>query len=257
MKLTGNSKSKLNLSIDIVMFILLLAMAGIGFLMKYVVVSGERRNELYGNHVDLEFLGLTRHQWGSIHLIISVTFIVLIALHIILHWKCIVSIYKGMFPSLFLRYFIAVFLFLFTVLTLISPFILEPERVPFEPLYRNRRFIPSSENRLPVTPEEQANNEVQPARAEEILSDSDNPKNKDAGMAEGHHYSEYDEYEVYGSNTLQYVADRYNVPSSVICSAIGVPEDRAGERLGQLRRRYSFTMTDVRKSISDYKNINK
>jgi hypothetical protein len=246
MKLTGNSKSKLNLSIDIVMF-----------LMKYVVVSGERRNELYGNHIDLEFLGLTRHQWGSIHLMISVTFIILIALHIILHWKCIVSIYKGIFRSLFLRYSIAVFLFLFTVLTLISPFILEPERVPFEPIYRNRKFIPSSENRMPVTSEEKAYNKVQPAWAEEILSDSDNPKNKDAEMAEGHHYSEYDEYEVYGSNTLQYVADRYNVPSSVICNAIGVPEDKAGERLGQLRRRYSFTMTDVRKSISDYKNINK
>ncbi|MBN2862031.1 MAG: DUF4405 domain-containing protein [Bacteroidales bacterium] len=257
MKLTGNSKSRLNLSIDIVMFILLLAMAGIGFLMKYVVVSGERRNELYGNHVDLEFLGLTRHQWGSIHLSVSILFLVLIILHIILHWKCIVSIYKCMFPSLFLQYSIVVFLCLFTILTLISPFILEPERVPFEPLYRNRQFIPSSENSLPATLEEPANNEGQPARADGKLSDSDNNKNKDVVTIEEHQNSEYDEYEVYGSNTLQYVADRYNVPSSVICSAIGVPEDKAGERLGQLRRRYSFTMTDIRKSISDFKNINK
>jgi len=46
MKLTGNGKPKLNLIIDIVLFLLLTVMAGIGFLMKYVVVSGENNKKV-------------------------------------------------------------------------------------------------------------------------------------------------------------------------------------------------------------------
>jgi hypothetical protein len=99
MKLTGNTKTKLTISIDIVLFILLVSTVGIGFLMKFVLVPGQVRNEIYGNNVNLEFLGLTRHEWGSIHLIISIIFLSLLILHIIFHWKLIVSFFKCMFPA--------------------------------------------------------------------------------------------------------------------------------------------------------------
>jgi Domain of unknown function (DUF4405) len=138
MKLIGNTKSKLNMSIDILLFVLLVTMAGIGFLMKFVVVPGEVRNEIYGNNVDLEFFGLTRHEWGYIHLIIGIIFLALLVLHIIFHWKLIVSIFKCLFPARVIRYSVIVIICLIALLTLVSPFILKPETVPFEPKHMHR-----------------------------------------------------------------------------------------------------------------------
>jgi hypothetical protein len=34
---------------------------------------------------------------------------------------------------------------------------------------------------------------------------------------------------------------------------LNIPENMTGQKLGRLKRQYPFTMTDVRKSISDYK----
>jgi hypothetical protein len=138
MKLTGNTKSKLNISIDILLFVLLVTMAGIGFLMKFVLVPGEFRNEIYGNNVNLEFFGLTRHEWGFIHLILGIIFLVLLVLHIILHWKLIVSLLKCLFPARVVRYSVIGIICFIALLTLVSPFILKPEKVPFEPKHRNR-----------------------------------------------------------------------------------------------------------------------
>lgn len=60
-----NNRAKVNLIIDAFLLIQLMAMAGIGFLIKYILVPGEERNLLYGRDVELSFLGLTRHDWGK------------------------------------------------------------------------------------------------------------------------------------------------------------------------------------------------
>ena len=64
---------KWNYLIDAGLFICMMAIAGIGLLMKYVVLPGREVNLIYGNQTDLLFLGLDRHQWGSIHFIISLS----------------------------------------------------------------------------------------------------------------------------------------------------------------------------------------
>jgi hypothetical protein len=61
------SQSKLNLLIDAVLLLALALMAGLGFLIKWVLVPGFLRNEKYGSDVELEFFGLDRHEWGSVH----------------------------------------------------------------------------------------------------------------------------------------------------------------------------------------------
>jgi hypothetical protein len=257
MKLEGINKSKFNLSIDILMFILLLAMAGIGFLMKYVLVSGEVRNVIYGSNVDLELNGLTRHEWGSIHLTISIIFLALLVLHIILHWKLIIAILKSMFPSPFIRYGIAGILFIFGLITLVYPFILEPEKVPFEPKYRNRLHnVPSSENIISGKQERelpgirQTDEKLETVYVPVIQKESGTANHTD------HDNSEFKEFEVYGYQTLGDVADRYKIPVAVICSGLNIPDNLTNEKFGWLRRRYSFTMTDVRKIISDSKKLN-
>jgi len=139
---------------------------------------------------------------------------------------------------------------------LISPFLLEPEKVPFEPKYRNKlNHIHASENKIPATSDKELITAEEPVKSEETDYHSNIQENKGVTTDKEHYNSEYDEYEVYGYNTLQYVADKYNVPAAVICRDLKIPENRAAERLGQLRKQYAFTMTDVRKSISDHKNL--
>ena len=64
-------KSTINFIIDVLMFICMAAVAGIGFLIKYTLISGRESWIVYGDKVDLYFLGIYRHEWGTIHLIIG------------------------------------------------------------------------------------------------------------------------------------------------------------------------------------------
>ncbi len=84
-------KSKLSLVIDALMFLCVMAIAGIGFLMKFVLLPGKDTWAVYGRKVDLFLFGMDRHQWGTIHLIIAFVFLGMITLHIVLHWNMIVS----------------------------------------------------------------------------------------------------------------------------------------------------------------------
>jgi hypothetical protein len=236
------------------MLLLLIPVAGIGFLMKYVLISGIERNTIYGNNVDLEFFRLTRHQWGTIHLTLSIIFLVLLILHIILHWKIIICLFSSLIPAVSIRFGIALFLALFCLIILISPFFIVPEKVLFQPQYRNRSSnSPSLINHKP----EAGKNITLPVQKsgepdKTVISTED--QERQAVITEpDHHDSDYKEYEVYGYQTLLFVAQKYNVPVNKIAIDLNIPENLAGERLSYLKKTYSFTMTDVRKSIANNK----
>lgn len=55
------------------------AAAGSGLVMETRLPRGR-------SHRGLELLGLDRHEWGSLHLILSLTTLALIVLHLALHW---------------------------------------------------------------------------------------------------------------------------------------------------------------------------
>ena len=96
-------KSKLNLVIDALLLLCVAAIAGIGLLIKYVLVPGYQRWEIYDRNVDLFFWGLDRHQWGTIHLATGIVFLALLVLHVVLHWSMIVGIYRQLIPNSFAR----------------------------------------------------------------------------------------------------------------------------------------------------------
>lgn len=240
MKSIFKDKSKLNLSIDIVMLLLILPIAGIGFLIKYVLVSGDQRNIVYGSDVDLQFLGMTRHQWGTIHLFISITFLVLLAIHIIVHWKMIVSIFRRMMPDRTLRIVSVVLLTIFCLFMFSFPLLVKPEIVRKEALHRNRINNLYSQSSELEKNDEKNDTAIFKIQKQEMQSNEKNHNN---------HVNE-DKYEVYGSETLQFIADKYNIPVSKIAADLKIPESMTGEKLGRLKKHYSFTMNDVRNSIS-------
>ncbi len=96
-------KSRLNFIIDALLMLGISAMAGIGFLIEYVLVPGSQRLAIYGRQVELSWLGLERHDWGTVHLVIGFTVLALLALHIILHWERIVAMYRRLIGGSTLR----------------------------------------------------------------------------------------------------------------------------------------------------------
>jgi hypothetical protein len=118
-------KSQLNFVIDALMFLVIMAMAGLGLLMKYVLVPGRERWVKYGRNVNLTLFDWDRHDWGDIHLYLGPFFLGLLGLHIILHWRQIVGLFQGFVPperrSLVLLAFVLLAVFLIYFPFLVSP----------------------------------------------------------------------------------------------------------------------------------------
>ena len=55
---------RIRLIIDALMFLCIAALAGIGFLLKYVFLSGQEAQVVYGARVDQFLWGLEEHDWG-------------------------------------------------------------------------------------------------------------------------------------------------------------------------------------------------
>ncbi len=248
-------RSLLNISIDFILFFLLAAMAGIGFLIKYVLVSGVQRNAIYGANIDLQFWGMDRHQWGTIHLLISIGFLVFILLHILFHWDIILCLLKKMIPNKVFRMGFLLFTPVFGVFLFLFAFIIQPEQVYHEHIFRHRTENVSQTN---ATHEASVQNTI---TVEDKVDAVDKNDIESHGLHEDHetleqHHSEVDEFEVNGTQTLQFVASKYNVPLASICTELNIPEKYSSERLGRLRKRYDFSMSDVSRAISNYKKQN-
>ena len=96
----------LNFIVDFVAFLTFLGIAVTGFIIKYVLPPGSgghgrgfRGGREAGEHIR-ELWSMGRHDWGEVHFILSVIFIVLILVHVILHWTWIKCYIKSLFaPS--------------------------------------------------------------------------------------------------------------------------------------------------------------
>jgi hypothetical protein len=120
-------KPKLNFVIDAVMFLCLMAMAGLGFLMRYVLPSGRDAWAAYGSNLQFSWLGWDRHDWGDIHLYLAFTLLILLALHIILHWRQILGLFHRVVPDPRRRYRIALVFLILSLLLIYFPFLITPD----------------------------------------------------------------------------------------------------------------------------------
>ena len=120
-------KQKLNFVIDALMFLCLMAMAGLGFLMEYVLLPGRRAWAKYSRNVDLTWLGWDRHDWGEIHLYLAFTLLGLLCIHLFLHWQMILGLYARLLPDPQARTRLAWALLVLTVLLLAFPFLITPD----------------------------------------------------------------------------------------------------------------------------------
>lgn len=94
-------RSTIHFAVDSLALVALVAMTSTGFLLRYVLPPGSGRllgeGTGYGaarNPITLLW-GLTRQEWGSIHFWISTALMAILAVHIFLHWRWIVSVVRN------------------------------------------------------------------------------------------------------------------------------------------------------------------
>lgn len=120
-------KPVLNFLINAIMSVCMAAIMGTGFLMQFTLISGQKRWIKYGENVDLFFMGMDRHQWGKIHLILGFVLIGLLALHLFLHWNIIKNVYKKLIRRPLLNKLVGLGFVLICFGLILLPFFINPE----------------------------------------------------------------------------------------------------------------------------------
>ena len=95
-----------NILIDVLMLAAMATVSGSGFLLEEVCRRG------------VTFLGLGRRMWADIHLWSGIVLVVLLALHIILHWSTINAFFKKTIPSCTVRYIVYIILLALVLITI-------------------------------------------------------------------------------------------------------------------------------------------
>lgn len=231
-------RDKFNLLIDLLLTLALALIAGIGFLIKYILPPGRERILKYGDNKDLFFLGLDRHQWGGIHLIVALAMLGLLLLHILLHWKTLLCLMRKAIPATGLRRFLWAIVGILSFAFLLFAFFISPEqREAGDFLHRNSHSSPAQPRTpsLPSVP--QMEMKTRPAGTM-----------MDHGREQRH--ANEDHSALNGRMTLTDVAEHYKIPMAEVKKRLGLPADIDPlETLGRLRKAHGFTMQQARERL--------
>ncbi len=255
-------KGKINFIIDVVMFALMGLLAGLGLLIKYVLLSGTERWLKYERNVELTFWGLDRHQWGAIHLWVAVALVVLLVLHIILHWKMIICLYKKIIGNRKGRIICGSALSVVTLLFIVFPFIITVDvtdmqsgRERFQTVNAIEAGVENGMGRKAASNQELNKLPVEQSNENTIMS-ADSKQNElleEQEEHDGHHHHIDESIEVKGYNTLQEISDLYGIPCDVLKEKMNIPSGVSNTyKLGHLRKEYGIKMSDVELIIHNY-----
>jgi hypothetical protein len=87
--------------IDFSGFVLLSCIVGTGVIIKYILKPGSGggwRGGRGGGNIET-FLSLRRHEWGSVHFWLALIFVVIIVIHILLHYEWIKIYLQSIFSG--------------------------------------------------------------------------------------------------------------------------------------------------------------
>ena len=270
-------KAKLNLVIDIIMLIVMMALIGVGLLNKYVLLTGQKKWDKFGENLEFYLWGFDRHDWNYFHFILGLILSGLLVLHIWFHWKLILKIYKNLIKNKKTRVFTGFALVFVSLIFLIFPVFIEPE-IGEATNKGGRHFQEISghnemqrgtgkgdgrgerrqrQNKEPLTIDKKENNleYISSEEKNEIVTENDqvHSSQQHERSHEGRHRDIPSNIDVMGSMTLLEVAEKYEVPVNHIKSKLDIPLSTSdNERLGRLRKVHRFTMSDVEEIIYKY-----
>ena len=241
------NRTKVNFYIDLAMLIVFAALIGIGILIKFVLIPGQERWILYGQNMELTFLGLNRHEWGTIHLIIGILLFVLLILHIIFHWNMIKCMFRNCIKSKALRTAtVVVTLVLFAGL-IVFPVFIQPQKTAIQRgegriKLEGTKLDLNDSIRVKLREPKKPNGIGEPRIEYEKKSPEEIEKQE-------HRKREID---IKGKMTLEEVAEKYDYPVSKLKEELDLPDSvNDNERLGPLRKEYDFRLGDDQPAASE------
>ena len=215
-------KSDWQYIVDTLLFMCIIGITIIGFLMGLVIPKGPQASES-----SKYFLGLHHHQWGNIHFYFSIAFVILVIIHLILSWNWI----KGKAQQLFHRGW-ATMLVLTIVISFLALFLfwaLYPKAPEVLEDYGVRTGIGANAVVL----------EKNQHRQEERIS---------LGQAK-------DYIDITSQMTLLDLEKATGIPAREIADELGLPSKVSlKETFKQLRKRYPFTIQEVRDVVTELIN---
>ena len=213
-------KSDWQYLVDTLLFLSVVGIALIGFLMGFVIPKGPAAPES-----TKYFLGLHRHQWSNIHFYLSLAFVVFVIIHILLSWKWIKNKSRQIFKK---KWNIALISTAAASVLLIFLF------WAFYPR------IPGAYQEYGVRSWERAG---QQAKSDEKAL----PAEEKIFYEDGSVY-----IVVTGQTTLKQAEKATGIPAKTIAAELGLPSNvPPDDTLGRLRKKYGFSLLDVRNVISD------
>jgi len=241
--------------VDTLLFLCIVGMVFIGILMGFFLAQGPTTQESAKY-----FLGLHRHQWGNIHLYLSITFTLLLVIHLILSWKWI----KGKARQLFKKGWGTALTLtaIASILVLFLFWFLYP-KVPgaYEDYGKGAGKKAIQQQLLkegyPV-PEEKIETQKNQKKKEGIQNIKEEKKHEEA-LAEEHEEKlsrgikaeDTSGILITGRMTLYDIEDETGVSARKIADKLGIPSSAPlDETLGRLRKRYLFTMQEVRDVVA-------
>ncbi|HKL08088.1 MAG TPA: DUF4405 domain-containing protein [Bacteroidales bacterium] len=238
-------KAKVNFIIDAIMFVLMGLLAGIGLLIKYVLVSGEERWIKYGRNVDIRFWGLDRHHWGVIHLYVAIALIIFLVLHIVLHWNMIVCLYKRIIGNRKARILCGLTFMIVTLLMVLFPYFI---RVETRELASGRERFQNLSMKEDDSSIDESIQKTKPEKEKvELVADVQEKEE------ELHHHID-PSIEVRGLMTLSEVRRKYDIPCDYMKQKLDIPLSTSNSsKLGHLRKQYGFKMSELELIIANYK----
>ena len=95
-------RSSINFIVDSISLVVFVFMVLTGLVMEYILPpgsggAGPRPGR--GAKEIKEFLSLSRHDWGDIHFYLAIAFVVLMVVHLCLHWSWVKSYLKSLFAK--------------------------------------------------------------------------------------------------------------------------------------------------------------
>jgi hypothetical protein len=224
-------KYQLNFIIDIFLLVVMMLTAGVGLLIKYILLPGFARNLKYGRDVDLYFWGWDRHQWGTVHLIISLILVGLVILHIVLHWRQIKCLYRNLVKNRASRVVLGIALVILCLVLALGPLLIKPS-------------VLASQGHNSARLKHTTHSDTTAERPGRHIRQFETEQQEDHD-----HSSLSAEIPIYGYMTLNEIAAKYKLSAPELARHIGVPISDTGRKLGQLRRQYGFQMSAVRAYI--------
>lgn len=242
-------KGKINFIIDVLMMLLMAAIAGLGFMVKFVLISGKDRVAKFGHQGDVYFLGMDRHEWGTVHLVIGFVLLGLLVLHIVLHWRTITCLFRQLIGKKNVRIWLTTIFSLLCLALFVLPFFVPVTFVETGPGFGQNSI------RHAIHP----NSMVKPAAAESVAVSAPESGKRHGGDSTAQHHDSHEHHQsdiqIQGNMTLQQVSGQYNIPVDVILSGLKIAEAiPPTETLGRLKKRYAFTMSDVETIILRYQS---